>query len=278
MMLSRRWPMRLFVVGVGAFFVLSAEAANDPTCITAYEQTQALRKESKLRDAREQAMKCARDTCPAVLSRDCARWFTEIEQSIPSIVFDVRGPDGFELANVRVSMDGKPLVEKLDGKSVPIDIGAHTFHFEVVGARNIAPLERQAIIHEGDKNRKIAVVLRAADSTTRPVPFMTYVFGGVAIAALGAGGYFAVSGLVKKGDLRDCKPGCSAASVNDVSRAFGLADIFLSAGTISSLAALYVYLSRPAVEEPAPKETARGPSFGATPTSGGVVAEMSVAF
>jgi hypothetical protein len=64
-------------------------------------------------------------------------------------------------------MDGKPLLEKLDGKSLPVDIGSHTFRFELSGS-SVAPAERHAVIHEGDKNRKIAVVFRPTGSD-RPI-------------------------------------------------------------------------------------------------------------
>src|SRR6185503_16544295 len=93
------------VVAALLFFVLLTASrtarADDPACIQAYEQTQALRKVSKLRQAREQAALCARDTCAAVLAKDCAKWFTELEQSIPTVTFQVKGPDGNESTKVR---------------------------------------------------------------------------------------------------------------------------------------------------------------------------------
>lgn len=235
-----------FVLGLGLSVVaVPAQAADDPACIQAYEQTQALRKQSKLRDAREQAAKCARDTCPAVLARDCAKWFTEIEQSIPTVTFDARSPDGLELTNVKVTMDGKPLVDKVDGKSVPVDIGAHTFRFELVGDARVAPAERQAVVHEGDKNRKISVTFHFAAASARPVPASVWILGVASILGLGAGGFFAVKGLGQKGDLDDCKPNCAADKVNDVSKSYAFADVFLTAGVVTGVTAVILYLTRP---------------------------------
>src|SRR5262249_24516652 len=138
--------------------------------------------------------------------------------------------------------------------------------------------ERQAVIHEGDKNRKISVVFRPPESTERPVPVMTYVFGGVAAVAMGTGAYFGIKGLVEKGDLDHCKPGCSADDVNKVSKDYAFADILLTGGVVSALAALYLYLSRPKAEVPVPKEVARGPAFGAAPAPGGGTARVMLRF
>ena len=53
-----------------------------------------------------------------------------------------------------VSVDGETLVRKLDGKSLPIDPGPHTFKFETAGA---PPVVERALVKEGEKTRVITV-------------------------------------------------------------------------------------------------------------------------
>jgi hypothetical protein len=226
----------------------SAFAADDPTCIQAYEQTQALRKASRLRQAREQAALCARDSCAAVLAKDCAKWFTELEQSIPTVTFQVRGPDGNEATKVRVSMDGQVIAERLEGKSVPVDIGAHTFKFELLeGKGGVA--EKKAIINEGDKNRKIEVEIRGAEHAVeaRPIPISVWVTGIISVAALGGGIFMALDGSSQESDLEACKPACQANSVNKVQRRYAAADILFTTSALTAIGAVYLYLTRPTV-------------------------------
>jgi hypothetical protein len=232
--------------------------ADDNACIQSYEQTQTLRRAGKLHDARAEAAKCASDTCPVVLAKDCTKWLSEIDQSIPTVVFDVKSATGEELTNVRVVADGKVLAEKLDGKSITLDIGPHAFRFEPTDGKGL-PAEQKTVIHEGDKNRKISVTLAAPQSTgptpaakpERPVPIATWVFGGVAVASLGVGTVFALSGSSKESDLDRCKPSCPSDAVNEASTSYAVADILLTTGIVSAIAAATIYFTRPTVGAPA---------------------------
>lgn len=228
--------------------------AEDDACIQPYEQTQTLRRAGRLREARELAAQCARDTCPALLAKDCTRWMSEIEESIPTIVFDVRTSSGEELTNVRVLADGKPLVEQLDGRAVPIDVGPHVFRFEATDGKG-QPIEQKILVREGERNRKIQVTLATneprPEPVARPIPVMAWVFGGVAVASLAGGTAFAIMGSSKESDLDACKPACSPDAVNSVSSSYAVADILLTAGVVSAVAAAYVFLSRPTKAPPA---------------------------
>jgi hypothetical protein len=221
--------------------------ADDAACIQSYEQTQTLRREGKLRDARDAATKCARDTCPAILAKDCTTWMSELESSIPTLVFDVRGPAGEEVTQVKVLLDGQPLVERIEGKSVPVDVGSHVFRFEPADGKG-SPVEQRIVVHEGDRNRKISVTLGGGTPGavgSRAIPLPALVFGGVGVVALGVGTVFAISGSSKESDLDACKPSCPADDVNSVSSSYAVADILLSAGVVSLAAAAVFFLTRP---------------------------------
>jgi hypothetical protein len=251
LMAARRIGRGIGLTLVTGIVLRTAPAFAEDACIQPYEQTQTLRRAAKYREARNEAAKCARETCPPVLAKDCARWLNELDQSIPTIVFEVRSSSGEELTKVRVLQDGKPLLETIDGKSVMIDVGSHVFRFEATDDKS-QPLEHNTVIREGEKNRRISVTLPAKPaakkdevSPERPIPVMAYVFGGVGVASLGAGAYFALSGRSKQSELDACKPSCPPDEVSSVSTQYAVADILLTAGVVSVIAAAYVFFSRP---------------------------------
>jgi hypothetical protein len=278
--------LRAIVAALLSFVIVTASRtalADDPQCIQAYEQTQALRKVSKLRQAREQAALCARDTCAAVLATDCAKWFTELEQSIPTVTFQVKGPDGNESTKVRVSMDGQVIAERLEGKSIPVDIGSHTFKFELQEGKG-GVVEKKAVINEGDKNRKIEVEIRGAEQGggARPIPISVWVTAGISVAALAGGLFMALDGSSKESDLDQCKPACTANSVNQVQRRYAAADILFTTSAVTAIGAVFLYLSRPTTQSQEaaridrPKKSTPVVGIGARPD--GASASFSLSF
>jgi hypothetical protein len=265
--------------------LLGAGAARaDATCIAAYEQTQTLRKDGKLLASKAQAAICSRESCPALLTKDCTRWLAELEADIPTIVLDPRTPAGALRTDVHVKLDGAPLNEKIDGKPVPLEPGSHTFVFEVEGA---APVERALVLKAGEKNRKVTVTVapaapsEGAKSADRPVPIGVWIFGGATVVALATSTVFAIDGLGKKSDLDKCKPRCAASDVDAMSSSFTLADVALGAGVMAGAAAVYLFLTRPSAESStapvAASARARAIPF-AAPLPGGGAAGVTAVF
>jgi hypothetical protein len=120
-------------------------------CAAAYEETQVLRKQGRLREAHARAVACGQPTCSAYVVRECTQFAREIEQSLPTVVFVVTDDKGADTTAVRVLLDGKPLAARLDGKAVELDPGEHTFRFEL-GDRAV---EQKALIREGERNRTL---------------------------------------------------------------------------------------------------------------------------
>lgn len=249
------------LVALAAVFAAREAHADDgaDACVASYEKAQTLRKESKLREAKEQAAVCAKDTCPALLAKDCTRWFGEIEASVPTVVFDVRAATGAELVDVKIEMDGKPLVGKLDGKAVAVDPGEHTFTFDAQGFK---PGEQKVLVREGEKSRKLSQKLERVEGAplppgalppARPIPAGVWIFGGTSLVALGVAGVFGVQGLSKKSDLDACGRACPPEDVNSMSSSFAISDVALGAGVVAGLAALYLFVTRPEVAAEAPK-------------------------
>jgi len=274
----------------------AAHAADNSICVSSYEQSQSLRKAGKLHEARQRALECARDVCPAVLSRDCERWATELEASMPTVIFDVRGTSGEELSQVTVSLDGQKLLDRLDGKAVEVEPGTHTFRFTPGDDSKGPSKDVTVVIREGEKYRKISSSFeeksvasiaatgsseRPKVSLSRPVPAGVYVFGGIGVASLAAGTFFALRGLSQKKDLDSCKPSCNPDDVDALTRNYAIADIAFGVGIVSGVAALYLYLTRPHAEVPASTAGVSGlraSSFSVTPTQGGARATLGLRF
>lgn len=253
---------RIALAALGAMALAAAPAhADDQACIKAYEQTQILRKSSKPREARDEAAKCAESSCPGVLAKDCVKWISELDEAIPTVVFEAKSATGEALTNVKVSADGKKLVDKLDGKPVPLDPGPHAFKFEAEGGKT---MDAEATLKDGEKAHKVAVTFPPAPVAAKgggeaaPIPIGVWAFGGGAVVTLALGTVFAIVGSGQESDLDACKSaGCPADKVNDASTSYALADIFFTAGAVSAIAAGYLFLTRPTA--PASAHTASAP-------------------
>jgi hypothetical protein len=126
----------MVVAAVAMAWSSSARADDRVVCVTASERGQRLRDEGKLRAARQDFIDCSRATCPLIVTRDCNQWLSELDVSLPSIVFSARDAVGNDLVEVRVLIDGSPLVETLDGRAVPVDLGVHALRSNAPAGRS----------------------------------------------------------------------------------------------------------------------------------------------
>ena len=215
--MKTRWMLALLVP---AMLLTTAALADDKAaCLDAASKGQTLRNAHKLVEAREQLRICAAAACPAVVQTDCANWLADVERALPSVVMTAKSGAGADLVDVKVTVDGQPLVSKLDGQAVPMNPGQHTFHFEAADGS----LDQQVVVSEGEKNQRIAVVLGAAaaagaapDAGGSSSPWRTvgWVLGGVGVAGLGVGTVFGIVALSDKNNAdcnasNVCKPGTS---------------------------------------------------------------------
>jgi hypothetical protein len=139
--------------------VVSGPARADVTksqCIDANTRGQELRRDGKLSAAGEAFRTCSVPSCPALLRDDCTRRLDEIEHAQPTIVFDAKDAGGRDLSAVKVTVDGKPLTERLTGAPLAVDPGEHVFTFEVAGQ---PPSSQTFVVKEGEKDRRERIVL-----------------------------------------------------------------------------------------------------------------------
>jgi hypothetical protein len=162
----------LLSVGVLASAVIAGRSARaaDPTtgqCLAASESSLTFRNQQKLRDARAQLLICSAASCPADVREECTRRVAEVKAAIPTIVFEAKDADGNDLVAVKVTMDGQPIADRLEGKALAIDPGEHAFSFETAGQ---ASIKKQFVIREGEKDRRERVVLGAPSVAHAPIP------------------------------------------------------------------------------------------------------------
>ena len=238
-------PLVLLVTGETS--VRAADERDKEACIRAVEHAQVARIDGKLREAREGFVTCARAVCPEAIRQDCTRWVTDVDASIPSVVFEAVWVDGHDATGTRVLIDGKP-TDAEPGRAVVLDPGEHTFHFEVAGA---APVETRNVVREGEKNRIVrvtftpltppappaptgeAVAPPSGSSSTSvpapanlwqpvpsaeqrphaagrgPIPLAAYILGGVGLASFAGFGYLAIDGTSRLDGMRSGPGSCA---------------------------------------------------------------------
>jgi hypothetical protein len=226
-----------------------AQADEKNACIAASEKAQSLRDDRKLLEAREQFLACAREACPAAVRKDCADQVADLVKRTPSVVFHAKDRNGQDLVAVKVTSDGKVLTEQLDGRSLPLDPGVHTFRFEAAGNE---PLEEKIVLAEGEHDRAVnarfgggAVEASTgggpATSTAAPAkkgaPIGAFVVGGVGIVAMGVGAtFYALAFSQKSSDqsATGCAPpngaGCPQSEIDSIKTKLVVGDIVFYTG------------------------------------------------
>ena len=176
-------------------FPSAATADDKATCVAAASNGQTLRDAHKLIEAREAFRICAQQVCPSVVQTDCVSWLEATEKDLPSVIVSAKNAKGVDLTAVNVTIDGAPVLSSLDGRAIPMNPGPHKFHFQ--GADG--SLDQDVVIHEGEHDRGIAVVLGAeeplppAKRTLRTVGIVVTSVGAVGLLAGAIAGGIAVS-------------------------------------------------------------------------------------
>lgn len=262
------------LVAAGALVAVFSASAQDAAaapddraeCANAAEQAQQMRDEGKYRRAREQMLSCARDTCPGPIKSDCGKWLSELDRDAPTVVFGAKDAKG-DLFDVKVSMDGVLIQERLDGKPVLVDAGEHTFRFESKDGTK----EERILVRAAEKARPLTVVFGSAapatggsaggsakerdkDAPEKPaegeggsiVP--AAVVGGIGVLALGSFAIFGITGSSDVDKLQDCKPNCREEDVDSARTKLIIADISLGVGIVALGVAAYMFITRPKVD------------------------------
>jgi hypothetical protein len=252
--------LRPYAISVCVLAIWTADAhADEPTkqqCSDADTNAQTLRSTGKFSAARDALKICSSGSCPQVVQRDCIERLDELDRAEPSVVLAAQDDAGNDLSAVKVTVDGKPFADSLDGPAIAIDPGAHDFKFETAGK---AAVTRHVVIHEGEKGRREAVVFKggttppAATSTTVPASnsltpppaepnpssgLGTQKIIGIAVAGVGVVGVAigAIFGVSASSAWSSSQSECaSATSCTNHAQAISDHDSAVSKGTISTI-------------------------------------------
>jgi hypothetical protein len=135
-------------------------------CIQAADDAQALLRDKKVSNARSALHICVASSCPPVVQKNCSDWLDQADRAQPTIVFGAKDASGNDQVDVRVMVDGRALMDKLDGTAVAVDPGEHVVELSATG---YAPVTRKLLVLEAEKGRREVVVLEALASPSAPV-------------------------------------------------------------------------------------------------------------
>lgn len=181
-----------------------ARADDKQACSNAYDLTQRFRKIGRLQTARTEAAICVRDVCTEFIRVDCATWLREIDAGQPTVVFQVLDAEGHETSAVRVTLDGAPWLERLDGSAQKVDPGQHTFLYELDASHTSTQTLQ---IREGEKNRKLVASFQRTGDAPAPresaapaggPSIAPWILGGAGLSLVAAGGVLGGVVLAKK--------------------------------------------------------------------------------
>jgi hypothetical protein len=162
--MKHTWLFHAIVIGP-LLFTRSARAdPTTPECLAAAESALSLRNAHKLVAARDQLVVCASKSCPSDVRKECIRRVEAVNASIPTVVFEGKDGSGRDLSAVRATIDGAPLLQRLDGSAVSVDPGEHAFRFE---SATYGAVDRVFVITEGEKDRRETILFGPGPAGTK---------------------------------------------------------------------------------------------------------------
>lgn len=279
--MSKRFEL---LAGLALFSVSSLAHSADVKrqCVEASTAGQTSRDAGELKSARDSFLTCSRDQCPAVVRSSCARWLSEVEAQLPSIVIRAADATDGDITDGTATIDGVEV--PLDGKPIPLDPGKHLV---VVQTQGGVRLEKKVLLAAGEKSRLIELRAEspkpAAEAAPPPaaapskgIPTGAWVLGGVGVVALGSFGYFGLSARGELNDLKSqCSPSCERSQSDAGRRDALLADISLGVGAAALTGAVVWALLGDSSRESPKQSTAH---WSLVPTTQGGLATVTGRF
>jgi hypothetical protein len=283
--------MRTFPLFAATLVVMGASSwarADDvAACGDAFDRSQVKRDEGKLLEARRLLRVCGGANCSPTEQRLCSEWLTDVEARIPSFVLSAKDGSGADLVDVKVLMDGVQVATKLDGRSLDVDPGPHSFVFELADGTKA---QANAVAGERGKGKVVFVTYALRPPSVTFGPPQARAAGEVVPARAGAGSSWKTTGLVAgaagvvgvalgavfgaealstKGSHCDssglCDPGSASTAYNQAT----ISTVGFVAGGILLAGGVTMYLLAPKnVKEPPAANVALAPMVG--PSRGGL--------
>jgi hypothetical protein len=239
-------------------------ATSDPSqptraqCLEAHRNAQELKQSAKLVEMQAQLLVCSSGSCPGAIISDCGNWIAELEQTTPSMVFEIRS-DGKEALDAQVLVDGQPVADR--AHALKVNPGRHKVRVELPP---FEPQEQDLVLPEGQRMRLISVEFKskaaepapAAASvapppreTERPTPVVVYPLLALGVVGLGSFAAFGSLGSSEQNDLeKSCAPRCTDSDLKKMKRWYTIGDVSAGVGAAALIGAAIVYLARPTKE------------------------------
>ncbi len=269
-------------LGLAMLLASAHAAAQVPTkaaCIDAHARAKVATSEDRIIEARDALLVCAHEKCPTAIRAECTDALVDAKKQISTVMLSAKDAAGKDMTEVRVLMDGKPLVDKLGGDVLEIAPGEHTFRFEAAGQK---PVEKKLLVLIGEHNILVQVSIGGAEPapTPPPPPVATVVapppppaakpappkpaedggfnmrlvpviaLGGAGVASAIAAVAFGVAAKNKASDLRgSCAPNCTSDQASSVDSKLLLSDVFLGVSVAAFAGAvIYYFVTKPAAK------------------------------
>lgn len=270
------WALGASALFVSTFTCPAAKAAN--VCVEAADTAQDLRSAGKLREARAMLLVCSQRTCNSVVRSSCEKWLREVDEQTPALVVRAADSRGRDVLGARITIDDMPAA--LDGNPIQVDPGRHVIRArarsgDVAELKILAALGEKARVVEvrfdrpleQDGTRPAAEPKTASKDASGPreaaarkreperssgtsagSPALPIALATIGAVALGAFGYFEISGQSGYSDLENgcyrTAARCSAAEIDPVRQKFVAAGISLGISVVALGAAAIVYFTR----------------------------------
>jgi hypothetical protein len=279
--LVSRHPVSMFATLAALVLGDGTALAAGPTtseCLAASHASLQLGHDHKLRAERSQLLVCAAPSCPADIRKDCLSHAEELSAQIPTVLFAAKDASGADIGDVKVTMDGESLVERLEGMAIAVDPGSHTFMFT---RSDQPPVTKTFVIQEGQHDRRELVTLGSPDAAPIPPPppsstpaaggghgmgtqrIIALVVGGVGVVGLGLGAAFGFVAISKKNEAQSACPGQSECPTpdgvskwNDVVSNGNVSTVAFIVGGVGLAAGVVLWLTAPS------SSTGEGPQVG----------------
>jgi hypothetical protein len=182
------------LLAVSTLATVAAAAPTKRECVDADTWGQSHRQEGKLHAARADFRKCLDPACPAIVRADCRMRLEDVDRVMPSVVIEAP----VDLATAKVTMDGAPLT--VGSEPIDVDPGPHHFVLRVPGR---APVERDLVVAEGYRGRRVVferptaevapAPQRKASAGIGPLRIAGIVTGALGLVGIGFGAGFGVA-------------------------------------------------------------------------------------
>jgi hypothetical protein len=242
-------------------FDAAAGQKPDPSreqCLDAHRSAQELKQGGKLLEAQAHLQVCSSGSCPGVVITDCGNWIADLEQTTPSMIFEIR-LDGKEALDAKLFVDGQLVLDRAHAHKV--NPGKHEVRVELPP---FEPREEHVVLAEGQRMRLISVEFSAKPeepvpsaapaspppkTLVRPTPGVVYPLVALGVVGLGSFGAFTYLGKKEQDELEQtCAPNCPDERMKSMKLWYAIGDISGGVGAAALLGATIVYFARPTRE------------------------------